>query len=195
MGDGMIKFDPIPTQAYWIAIAGLVALLGVQQIRVAGAHADLATARTALAQAELERGKETLARTDLALEYGKKISALQIEHATNQQKTEEKYAAKIEGLEADRTAGVATAMRLRDRIAGYAARDRRPGETDAAAGQRFADRLETVSGLLAESVDLVVEGRDIIGRRDAEVGRLLEQIQIDRLACTAPADTSGVSKP
>ncbi len=192
-----MKFDLnlIPSWAYWIAIGTLVAGLGVQEVRISGYKTAVAKAGTALALEQKARSAETTARSLLALAHGKAIAALQFKHAEETQLKENDYAAKIKDLEASKHADAVVASRLRDRINAYAAGDRRPGETDAAAVQRYANQLKVVSGLLGESVDLVVEGRAIIGQRDAEVGRLLDQISIDRVACTAPAGTSGVPKP
>ncbi len=183
----MIKFDLIPTQAYWVAIGVLSLAVAGQQLRISGMKGNVATAESNLATEKAARKTETAERTELALEYTLKLAAQQSEHAKNTQLKENGYVEKIKLLEAERRAGAVTADRLRDRIATYAASDRRPGETDAAAVQRYANRLGVVSGLLSESVELVTEGRAILGQRDAEITRLLDQIGIDRAACSAPA--------
>jgi hypothetical protein len=123
----------------------------------------------------------------VALEHAAEIKRLTDEHAENQQAKDDIYVAKINKLEADNRAGAATAVQLRDALATFTAGGRRPGETDAAVIQRTADRLKIVSGLLAEGIDLVTEGRAVVERRDIEIGRLLEQIAVDRVACSAPA--------
>lgn len=191
----MIKFDVIPTWTYLVAIGLLVAGLGAQEIRVSGLKTEVADKETALQREYAARAKETAKRFEVAMAHGETIKRLQSEHATAQQLSENTHAAKIKELEAGRRADAALAGRLRGTIATFTARDRRPGETDAAAVDRYADRLAVVGGLLTEGVDLVAEGRAVVGQRDAEVARLLEQIQIDRAACTAPAGASGAPQP
>lgn len=181
----MIKLDLIPTWAYGAVIALLVAAVAAQQIRVSGLRADVATAGSLVQTERAGRAQDNADRLAAALDHTKKINELQAAHAASQQTTEDGYAAKIKLLEGDKRAGAAIAGRLRDTIATYAASGGAPGETDAAAIERYADRLGVVSGLLVESVDLVTEGRDVIKQRDIEVGRLLDQIRIDRMACTA----------
>lgn len=190
----MIKLDLIPVQVYWAAIAVLTLAVGGQQLRVANLKADVATAGNTLSLERTARSTERTARATAALAHTTAVAALQFEHSKQTQLKENDHAAKIKELEAGKRADAATAGRLRDRINSYSASDRRPGETDAAAVQRYADRLGIVSRLLGESVDLVVESRAVIGQRDIEVGRLLAQIQIDRVACTAPAGASGEPK-
>lgn len=179
----LLKF--FPEWVYWIVIGALVVLLGAQQVRVANAHTELANSQTELAQEQKARSAETAQRVQVALKHAGEIKQLQEKHAEEQQAKEDLYVAKIKKLEADNRAGLATADRLRNTLATIASGDRRPGETDAAALQRTANRLQLVSRLLAEGVDLVTEGRAVVEGRDLEVGRLLEQISIDRAACSA----------
>lgn len=191
----MIKFDLIPSWVYWIVIGALLVGLGAQEIRAAGLRADVSAAATALAKEKTARAEETTQRATLALANANQIKQLQADHAAAQQAKENQYATRIKELEADRRADAATTVRLRNTIATYTARDRRPGETDTAAADRYADRLALVGGLLSEGVDLVAESRAVIAQRDIEVMHLLGQIQIDRAACSAPAGASGVPKP
>lgn len=167
----------VPTWAYWVVIAGLTAALGVQEVR-------LASGRTALAEAQSAYEQENAARTTLALDHEVKIGKLNAQHAADQQQKDETYATKIHDLQATGAANRADAQRLRSRLATFTSSDRQPGETDAAACQRARDRLPRVGDLLAEGVELEAESRAIIQRRDAEVGRLLDQIRIDRVACS-----------
>ncbi len=75
---------------------------------------------------------------------------------------------------------------MRDKLAAFASGDQQPGEADAAACQRAQHRLPIVGALLGEGVSLEAESRAIIDRRDAEVARLLAQINLDRVACSSP---------
>lgn len=80
-----------------------------------------------------------------------------------------------------------TVKRLRDKIANYRSDNQRL-DAGTSAAVCSADRLETVKRLLAEGVELVVEGRSIVERRDAEVSALAGQIALDRAAVEAAAD-------
>ena len=178
----MIDLKLIPTNAYLAAIAALTAALvttaGVQQVRISNVRAELAGEKEA-------RTGERNQRLAAALNHKTKIGELERAHAASTNLKEKEYANRLDQLEIAQRDGAAVAGKLRNQIASYAARDRRPGETDAVAVERYAGRLEVVGGLLQEGIDLVVEGRDRLGRRDLEVNLLLDQIQIDRTACTA----------
>lgn len=173
----MIGLNIVPPWAYWLAIGALTAAVGGQQVRVSNAQGDLAKEKTS-------RATETQQRTQLALDHETAIGKLQSQHATAQQLKEDDYAKKLATLAAADRAHVLDAQRLRNKLAAYASGDRLDGETDAAAGQRARDRLPLVGQLLAEGVELEAESRAIIQRRDAEVGRLLDQVVIDRAACS-----------
>lgn len=170
----------VPSWVYWIAIGVLTAALGAQQVRVSGLKADAA-------HQAAERAIEDAQRTDLALQYAGAMAKLQLEHATQQQQTEETYEKKIADLERAGTADRADLERVRGKLASFTSGDRRPGETAAAAGQRARDRLPLVGALLDEGLGLEAESRQIIQRRDAEVVRLLDQIRVDRQACSPGA--------
>jgi len=160
-----------------IAAAAIVAVLGVQQYRIASLEADLAKAGQAASD-------ERVAREQAAREHAEQMASLAARHAQSQQTLENTYAEKIAALEDRRRADARELAGLRGTIATYAASGRRPGETDAAALERATDRLNVLAGILAEGVELVVEGRGIVERRDAEVIRLLEQIKLDRRVCS-----------
>ncbi len=173
----MIKL--IPPWVYWAAIGLLTAAVGAQQLRVAnGARA--------LAQEQSARSADNSQRAALALEHAVAIGKLQSQHAADQQQKDETYVQKLHNLQTAGAVDRADAQRLRGKLATFTSGAVQPGETDAAAGQRARDRLPHVGALLAEGVELEAESRAIIQRRDAEVGRLLDQIRIDRVACTAP---------
>lgn len=188
----MIKFDLIPTPVYLYTIGGLalalVVGLGIQEVRIAGARAHLALEQKA-------RSDETSLRASAALVHTGRLAQLGADHAAATQTKENENAEKIRKLEADKRSSDANADRLRNKLASFAASGARAGETCTAALERTADRLGVVSGLLSESIGLVTEGRQIIDRRDIEVGGLLQQIKIDRAACNPPAGTSGAPLP
>lgn len=174
---------------YWhLAVIGaLVALLGVQQLRVADLKVDLTNEQKAAS--ELRADRERVAR-----EHADQIAELEHQHATTQAEQESRYAKTFKALEDQRRTDSAAVSRMRDIIAAYAASGgRTEGDIDAAAAQRAADRIDTLASLLAESVELVIEGRGIVQRRDAEVARLLDQIKLDRATCSANAATASAA--
>ncbi len=165
---------------YWhlAAIAVLVGLLGVQQVRVDNLKVEVIAEKKKAS--DLRADAERVAR-----EHREKIGQLERDHAANQTTLEKNYANTIKALEDQRRADNVAAGRMRDIIAAYAAPgDLRGGQVDAAAIERAIHRLETLGGLLAEGAGLAIEGRGIVQRRDAEVTRLLDQIRIDRAACS-----------
>lgn len=176
LGGCVIKI--ISAWVYCAAIGAAVAAVGVQQVRISNLKSELAEEQKA-------RSDENSVRMKAALDHKGQIKKLAEKHAEDQQRKEDHYAAQIKKLEADKRAGAVLAGQLRDKLAAVTASSVRPGETHAAAYERAAGRLELVGGLLAEGIDLVTESRAIIRQRDVEVASLLEQIRIDRAACSA----------
>jgi len=175
--DARMKLDLIPNWVYWIAIAVLTALLAVQQLRVSGLKADVATEQTKAAT-------ELALRTNAALVHTKAMKKLGEAHAEAQQTKEDNYNEHLSILQARNRATVSDNDRLRSKLTAYTTGGKRAGETDSAAIQRYEGRLEVVGSLLGESLVLLQEGRLVIEGRDLEVKNLLEQITIDRAACT-----------
>jgi hypothetical protein len=190
---GKFAGGALSTKVYWIVIALLIAALGAQHLRVSSLQVDVANAGAALAVSKADRAEESAGRMGVALDRIAALSRQLVEHNLKQLEKDKTYAEAIKKLEDGNRAGRDTARGLRNDIAAYvAASGGRPGEADAAVIERYRDRLRLLGELLGEGVDLVVEGQGVIGRRDAEVGRLLGQIQIDRWACQS---TSGVGAP
>lgn len=159
-----------------VAIVALVVLAGLQHVRISDLRSDLAEAGQAASD-------ERVAREAAAREHAEEKAALAAQHAQSQQTLEDTYAKRIADLESRRGSDARELDRLRGTVAAYAATGRRPGETDAAALERANHRLATLGQLLDEGVQLVVESRQLVERRDAEVSRLLEQIKLDRQVC------------
>lgn len=164
----------MPALVAGVVLSGIVA--GVQTVRLGNARATLAETVATHARAIAEHQR-------VAREAAASRAALQAEHAAAQQQKDEDYAKRIAALDGARRVDAAAAGRLRDKLAAYTSGRGRAGETDATACERARDRLPVVGGLLAEGVELEAESRAVILRRDAEVTRLLEQIQADRKAC------------
>jgi hypothetical protein len=159
----------------WLVIVGaLLIFLYGQHERVAGEQSVQAkwdVAKVAQAKIDATRAQEVL--------------TLKATHAAAEKESEKRYETKLHALETARTADAADNQRLRRIIANYSAGGRQPGDSDAIAYQRAADRLKVIGALLEEGAGLLDEGLAVIGSRDAEIGRLLDQIQIDRAACTS----------
>lgn len=162
----------------WGVVAALAAGIGVQQLRIGDIKVELAQAKQAASD-------ENTRRMAAALEFQQMLDRESVAHASAQQSSEDMHNDKVASLQRDRDRRAADNVRLRDQIAAFTAGDRRPGESDAAAFKRAADRLQLVGRLLAEGTGLVDEGIGIVKWRDAEVGRLQDQIRIDREACAA----------
>jgi hypothetical protein len=171
--------DLIPGWLWAAALAATSLTAVVTQLELSSVEASLSAEVAA-------RATDRAERATLALAHFTDVKNIEIKHAAEQQQKDSDYAQTLQKLELAGTTGRADAQRLRSMLSAFTAGDRGPGETDAAAGQRARDRLQLVGALLAEGIELEAEGRAVIDRRDAEVGRLLEQIQIDRAACSAP---------
>ena len=169
----------VPSWVYWIAIAALGAA-------VAGQEARVQITKTNTEKVRREWSEDREARHAAALRLVEFNAKLQSEHAAAQQESEDAFNKEKLALERRVRDGSATAQWLRSQLAAYTARGGAGGETDAAACERAQHRLAQVGELLAEGVELLVEGRGIVERRDAEVKRLVDQITADRAALTPP---------
>lgn len=160
-------------------LAGL-AFMGYQQLRIGDLKLDLANEQKAAS--DLRADRERVAR-----EHAARIADIQATHALQQQAQENEYEEKLNDLGRRNNAGAAESKRLRKLVQTYAAAAScsRGGGSGPAADQRAADRTSVLAGLLEEGIGLVVEGRGVVERRDAEVKRLLDQIATDRAACQA----------
>jgi len=167
----------VPGWVYWIAIAALAAAVMGQQARVANAKRETAEVR-----AEIDREKRERAE-DLAA-YRAEKAAVAAEHAANQQGLTDDFQKRLLLAQDERNRRDVLIGRLRAQIATFTTISRTPGESDTAVIERAADRLKTLGGLLDEGVGLVAEGAAIVGRRDAEVAALAEQVRVDRAACS-----------
>ena len=163
---------------WWVgAIAGLLALTGFRTWQ-------RDQARLQLAQEQTARANETIQRQRVADEYKAGLAALKREHEINQQEKDDAFNKDKAALVAAADARVAAARSLRDKLTASTARRSEADPTDPVACQRDADRLEHLGGLAGEGVAVVAEARSLLDQRDLEVKRLLDQIKIDRAACS-----------
>lgn len=167
----------VPGWVYWVAIAALAAAVFGQQARVANAKRETSEVRAEFDRIARERAE------DLA-KYRQEKADLAAAHAAAQQETVDEYQKKLR-LANDRV-NERSAMvgRLRAQLAEFASVRRESGETDSAVLQRAGDKLEALRGLLDEGIELVAEGAAHTERRDAEVALLVNQVRVDRAACS-----------
>lgn len=175
--------DLIPSWAYGLAVAGLLTVVVAQEVRVTSLKVSLAAAETEVAGQREAREVERRQRLEVLAAHREELSKIQAAHAAVQQENENVWTQKRLALEARTRDDAAQLDRLRKRLSAYTARGGRTGAPDAAPAVDQADRLEGVGRLFDESLELLVEGRQLIERRDAEVERLLGQIEADRNAC------------
>jgi len=163
----------IPSWIWFAAIGGLLALLGVQQLRVG--HQ-----KTLLAEERQARATETSERNRAALRESERVAGLQLNHAAKQQEVVDVYTQIIQTMEAGRADDADRADRLSRQFAASAARDRQAARSDPAACQRVADRSQVLGSAAAEGGQLLIEARRALQGRDAEVTLLLGVVANDR---------------
>jgi len=161
-----------------VLVAGLLAALGLQTVRLANRGEELAAER-------LARATETNDRNRAALRESERVATLQLTHAAQQQETVHAFEQTIRTLEAGRAGDAAHAERVRLQFATAAARDRAAARSDPVACERVADRSELIAAAAAEGGELLAEARRALARRDAEVTLLLGIVRSDR-ALLAP---------
>ena len=173
----LAAFDLVPGWVYAAALAACLVMLGGQTVRVAGLERDLARAEATAAKLEADQ-KQAL------LDHANEKLALIAKHNTATQLAEETYAEKLAAAETRARADAVAVGRLRKQIADYANRGGTclPATPVADGGESEA---QVLGGLLAESLELLAEGRELHALRDAEVSLLLGQIDADRAACGA----------
>lgn len=175
-------FDLVPGWVYAIACGLLIAICGVQQVRVSGLRAGLAEARADAAAADAARSEALLAHAE------EKIALLEA-HRTQIEDAANAYDKKLAAAAVRAAADADTARRLRNQIDAFS---RRGGTCHPATpvGQGGESAAQVLGGLLAESIDLLAESRKLHAERDAEVRLLFDQIDADRAACSARAITA-----
>lgn len=124
--------------------------------------------------AQEKADRETLAAAD-----ARQVKKLQENHAAKQQEKTDGYVKKIADLRVAAAGDAGRIERLRNDIAD-ANRDRREAEGDATTCRGERDRLQLVEGLVGEGFELVVQGRERVRERDAQVEYLKGIVSNDR---------------
>ena len=174
-------------RAYLYAAVG--ALLTALIVTIAIQQARIGSLRASLAQSEAQVATGLAERSETARRHAETLSAAQAAHATQQQEAEHAFSLETTRLAGARRDDASLVDRLRAQIATKLPAARGPaGQTDSFAGIHHRDAGGNLAGLLAEGVELVVEGRRLVEQRDAEVTLLRAQIDADRTACMLTAE-------
>lgn len=138
------------------------------------------TARVEVSTLAAKAEKLRADTADTSRKDSEKVGAKQFAHSSTQQEIVNAYTQKIAALETARLADALGANSMRNTIANYVTSGRSESAGDPATCQRDKDRLDTLAELLTTGADLVIEGRQLIQRRDAEISLLLPLIANDR---------------
>lgn len=168
-----------PRLAIAAVVVGLVAsALVVQQLRISDLKAKLAESESQLAKSEA-------AAADSQVRYMNEMIAARNQHVKQTKEKDTTYAKKLQTIERERATERADADRVRSLLQGLqqGVSPEPNNEAGASASNGATDQRNKLATLLEESVGLLDESREVVKRRDAEVGRLLEQIAADRASC------------
>lgn len=159
-----------------IAVVAALAVSHVTAYRLGGA-----SGRVDVATSEAKQASERADRTEAARTDEQNTATLEHQHAGLTLAAAERFSLAAPGRELQLRAELADARRVRDGATARAARYRAQAEGDAAARRDLADRCEALDRSLAEGREVAADLRGALGRRDAEVILLVEQIKADRL--------------
>ena len=162
----------------WCVVA-LVVLLAVCLLKIATLEAEVSEVKLAWQTEKLDR--EAAARA-----HERELFNRERTHATEQQGAEDAFAKEKARLVGELAVATGDVGRLRQRLKD-ATRASARDSTDPVACQRAINSLDELGGLAAEGAELVVEARHLLAERDIDVGRLRDQVTIDRKACGQPA--------
>ena len=166
---------PLLLKYWWAGLIALCALaLWVQETRVQSTHAALTQAKGAADN--LRQAREQAVR-----QHQLEIAAVVADHQKSVEEKDHVFQRELGQLEMAATHERTRAASLRDQLAAATRRGARV-ETSAAFCERERHRLEDLGRLAGEGAELVAEAGGLLRQRDAEVKRLLGQIESDRAA-------------
>lgn len=167
----------VPRWVFVLVIAALTVGFIVEDRRHNATRAELAEAKVAAAKLEADQ-KQAL------LDHANEKLALVGQHNAAVAAAEKTYGEKLAAADVRARSDAAAVGRLRKQVADYASRGGtcQPTTPVPDGGKSAA---EVLGGLLAESLELLEEGRYLHELRDAEMSLLFEQIDADRAACGA----------
>ena len=166
----------VPRWVFALTLAAMTVLAvknGAQEI----------AARAELAELKVVMSAQTAAAEKAARRAAEEKLTLVAEHNRKTQESENAFIQTLSAAQDRARVDAATVDRLRNKIASYTSSGGRTDQATTVTRVDLSDRLAAIGGLLGESIGLLVEGRSIIERRDAEVMLLRTQIEIDRFAC------------
>lgn len=162
-----------------LSVVTVVALGGVWVERGKRHDAQMQLSELKLSHSQSETLRESEARA-----YESAVARLRDEHSQTQQKLTDEFNDTLRKINGDRNRDSIVIAGLRKRLSDYGTLGIEPGETQSDFVDRLRHRLNVVSGLLGEGVELGSEGRSIIRQRDAEVKMLLGLVNADQKACS-----------
>lgn len=165
--------------AFQIACVVLLALLATQTWRLHTEQRDHAQLRATVAEADR-------ARATAALKHEAFTSLKEFGHAAATQENSDAFTLSAPVRDAIARADAARHKRLLDGAEARAATYHQIAASGAAACRDLADRHEALDRHVVEGVAVVGALRSDLVRRDAEVGLLRRQIDIDRALFTEP---------
>lgn len=155
----------------WVALA-LAALVGVQQLRIAGLQVGLAKMETSQAKA----GEVQAQKSQEAIE---KDAAALLDHGQSTQKNIYEYTQTIQKLEAGRAADAGRIAGLQHSLR-VTATQHAQAASDLAACRDLADRHQELGELAARSAGVIGRSIGLVQQRDAEVMLLKAQVTTER---------------
>ena len=171
--------DKLKANAMQAACLVLLGLLVTQTWRLHSEQRDHAQLRATVAEAER-------ARASAALKHEAETSLKEFGHAAATQENSDAFTLSAPVRDAIARADAARTDRLLTDAERRAATYRAMAEAGAAACRDLADRHEALDRHVVEGVAVVGALRSDLVRRDAEVGLLRRQIDIDRALLTEP---------
>ena len=136
-------------------------------------------AGTAIALRNEQQSKQELTQARQAQEATETKAAGRLQHAAEQQDNTHAYTQKIQALETGRAADAARIASLQHNLRTTATQHAQAA-SDAAACRHLADQHRQLATHLAQGAGVVGELVHLVEQRDAQIGALMGQVQIDR---------------
>ena len=136
-------------------------------------------AGTAIALRNEQQSKQALTQARQAQKATETKAAGRLQHAAEQQDNTHAYTQKIQALETGRAADAARIASLQHNLRTTATQHAQAA-SDAAACRHLADQHRQLATHLAQGAGVVGELVHLVEQRDAQIGALMGQVQIDR---------------
>ena len=136
-------------------------------------------AGAAIALRNEQQSKQALTQARQAQEATETKAAGRLQHAAEQQDNTHAYTQKIQALETGRAADAARIASLQHNLRTTATQHAQAA-SDAAVCRHLADQHRQLATHLAQGAGVVGELVHLVEQRDAQIGALMGQVQIDR---------------